>query len=39
LCVLDVTPTGFKCLEFAPGVTADEIRTKTGCPVDMSAVG
>ena len=33
LCVLDVTPEGFKCLEVAPGVTQDEIRTKTGAPV------
>ncbi|MGC4060166.1 MAG: CoA transferase subunit B [Aquabacterium sp.] len=39
LCVLDVTPKGFKCVELAPGVTADEIRAKTGSPVDMSAVG
>ena len=38
LCVLDVTPTGFKCLELAPGVTADEIRAKTGCPVDLSGL-
>jgi len=38
LCVLDVTPDGFKCIEMAPGVTADEIRAKTGAPVDMSAV-
>ena len=38
LCVLDVTPTGFKCLELAPGVTPDEIRAKTGCPVDLSAI-
>jgi 3-oxoacid CoA-transferase subunit B len=38
LCVLDVTPAGFKCIELAPGVTADDIRAKTGAPVDMSAV-
>ena len=29
LAVLDVTPAGFKLLERAPGVTADEIKTKT----------
>jgi len=29
LAVLDVTPEGFKLLERAPGVTVDEIKTKT----------
>src|SRR5678815_2110962 len=29
LAVIDVTENGFKLLERAPGVTADEIRTKT----------
>jgi len=29
LAVLDVTPTGFKLLERAPGVTVDEIKSKT----------
>jgi 3-oxoacid CoA-transferase subunit B len=38
LCVLDVTPQGLKLLELAPGVTVDEIREKTGAPVDVSAV-
>ena len=38
LCVLDVTPQGLKLLELAPGVTKDEIKAKTGAPVDMSAV-
>ena len=38
LCVLDVTPKGLKLLEMAPGVTQDEIKAKTGAPVDMSAV-
>jgi 3-oxoacid CoA-transferase subunit B len=33
LCVLDVTPDGFKCVELAPDVTIDEVRTKTGAPV------
>ena len=36
LCVLDVTPDGFKCVELAPGVTPDEIRTKTGAHVQLS---
>ena len=35
LCVLDVTPQGFKCIEIAPGVTEDEIRTKTGAHVEF----
>ena len=38
LCVLDVTPQGLKLLELAPGVTKDEVRAKTGAPVDMSAL-
>ena len=29
LAVLDVTTSGFKLLERAPGVTVDEIKTKT----------
>lgn len=33
LCVLDVTPQGLKLVELAPGVTLDEVRGKTGCPV------
>ncbi|AKJ28476.1 CoA transferase subunit B [Caldimonas brevitalea] len=37
LCVLDVTPEGFRCVELAPGVTADEIRQKTGSEVSFSA--
>jgi len=36
LCVLDVTPQGFKCVELAPGVTADEIRVRTGAHVQLS---
>jgi 3-oxoacid CoA-transferase subunit B len=36
LCVLDVTPAGFKCLELAPGVTQDEVRTKTGANVEFA---
>jgi 3-oxoacid CoA-transferase subunit B len=33
LCVLDITPQGLKLVELAPGVTLDEVRTKTGAPV------
>src|SRR6187455_1898365 len=29
LAVLDITPNGFKLLERAPGITVDEIRSKT----------
>ncbi len=36
LCVIDVTPDGFKCVELAPGVTPEEIRTKTGAHVQLS---
>ena len=30
LCVLDVTPTGLKVVELAPGVTGEELQQKTG---------
>ena len=33
LCVLDVTEAGLKLVELAPGVSADEVRLKTACPV------
>ncbi|WP_286747274.1 CoA transferase subunit B [Aquabacterium sp. UBA2148] len=36
LCVLDVTPKGLKCVELAPGVTEDEVRTKTGAHVEFA---
>jgi 3-oxoacid CoA-transferase subunit B len=29
LCVMDVTPDGFKLIERAPGVSVDEIKSKT----------
>ena len=29
LCVLDVTPEGFKLIELAPGVTVEEVKEKT----------
>jgi len=38
LCVLDVTPAGLKLVELAPGVTLDEVKQKTGAPVDVSAL-
>jgi len=38
LCVLDVTPNGLKLVELAPGVTVDEVKQKTGAPVDASAI-
>jgi len=36
LGVFDVTPDGLKGAELAPGVTAEEIRVKTGCHVHLS---
>jgi 3-oxoacid CoA-transferase subunit B len=33
LCVLDIAPEGFKLVELAPGVTIDEVRSKTGAAV------
>jgi 3-oxoacid CoA-transferase subunit B len=33
LCVLDVAPEGLKLVELAPGISVEEIRVKTGCPV------
>jgi 3-oxoacid CoA-transferase subunit B len=36
LGVFDVTPDGLKGVELAPGVTAEEIRLKTGCHVHLS---
>ncbi|MBI3711875.1 MAG: CoA transferase subunit B [Burkholderiales bacterium] len=38
LGVMDVTPTGLKLIELAPGVTKDEIIAKTGAELDVSAV-
>ncbi len=38
LGVLDITPKGLKLVELAPGVTKEEIQTKTGAPIDTSAV-
>ena len=36
LGVFDVTPDGLRAAELAPGVTAEEIRLKTGCHVHLS---
>jgi 3-oxoacid CoA-transferase subunit B len=33
LAVMDVTPTGLKVVELAPGVTQEELQQKTGCPL------
>jgi 3-oxoacid CoA-transferase subunit B len=33
LAVLDVTPQGLKVVEMAPGVTAEELQSKTGVPL------
>jgi 3-oxoacid CoA-transferase subunit B len=33
LCVLDVTPQGLKLVELAPGVTREEVQSKTGAPL------
>ena len=33
LAVLDVTPQGLKVVEMAPGVTLEELQTKTGVPL------
>jgi 3-oxoacid CoA-transferase subunit B len=36
LCVIDITPKGFMCIELAPGVTEDEVRLKTGAHVEFA---
>lgn len=38
LGVIDITPTGLKLIELAPGVTIEEISSKTGAPLDTSAL-
>jgi len=38
LGVIDVSEAGLKLVELAPGVTAEEIQSKTGAPIDMSAI-
>lgn len=34
LAVIDVTPRGFRLVELAPGVTEEEVRDKTGAPLE-----
>ena len=36
LAVLSVTPEGLRLDEVAPGHTAEEVQSKTGCPLLMS---
>jgi 3-oxoacid CoA-transferase subunit B len=33
LCVLDITPEGLKLVELAPGVTRDEVQSRTGATI------
>ncbi len=33
LCVLDITPQGLKLVELAPGVTQDEVQSRTGATI------
>jgi 3-oxoacid CoA-transferase subunit B len=33
LCVLDITPQGLKLIELAPGITREEVESKTGVPL------
>jgi 3-oxoacid CoA-transferase subunit B len=33
LAVMDVTPQGLKVVELAPGVTREELQSKTGVPL------
>ena len=36
LCVLDITPKGLSLVELAPGVTKEEVISKTGAPIDVA---
>ena len=38
LGVMAVTPDGLKLLELAPGVTVEEIKSKTAAKLDVSGV-
>ena len=33
LCVLDITPAGLKLVELAPGVSGDDVKSKTEPPI------
>ena len=33
LAVVDVTPAGFRVVELAPGITFEEVESKTGAPI------
>ena len=37
LAVIDVTPAGLRVLELADGVTLDELRTRSGVPLEMAS--
>ena len=37
LAVIDVTPQGLRLLELAPGVTLQEVRDKTGAPIQPTS--
>jgi 3-oxoacid CoA-transferase subunit B len=38
LCVMEVGPNGLKLIELAPGVTVEEVKTKTLAALDTSGV-
>jgi 3-oxoadipate CoA-transferase beta subunit len=37
LAVVDVTAEGFRLVELAPGITAEEVVAKTGAPISIPA--
>ncbi|OYW04886.1 MAG: 3-oxoadipate CoA-transferase, partial [Acidiphilium sp. 37-67-22] len=37
LAVIDITPEGFVLRDLAPGVTADQVRERTGAPLAVKA--